>query len=90
MEQLIAELDSLRSQRMRKEQEVASMENLALKQRFQEIVDNLTQEIMDKELEVCIIDFVLCIIWLKFKHSVAINIYFIFQYQDLQSLQQND
>ncbi|XP_077302630.1 TATA-box binding protein associated factor 7 isoform X2 [Arctopsyche grandis] len=62
MEQLSAEMDSLRSQRMRKEQEVASMENLALKQRFQEIVDNLTQEIMDKEME----------------------------YQDLQSLQQND
>lgn len=52
MEQLSAELDSLRNQRLRNEQEVASMENLALKQRFQEIVDNLSQEIMEKEMEV--------------------------------------
>lgn len=52
LELLSAELDSLRNQRLRNEQEVASMENLALKQRFQEIVDNLSQEIMEKEMEV--------------------------------------
>jgi hypothetical protein len=52
LEHLNAELESLRSQRMKKEQEIASMENLALKQRFQELLDNLIQDIEYKEMEV--------------------------------------
>jgi hypothetical protein len=55
LEQLSAELESLRSQRTRKEQEVANMDNHTLKQRFQEILQNLNQEINQKEKQVCII-----------------------------------
>lgn len=41
----------LKTRRQEKEYEIENMENLALRQRFQDIVDHLLQEQMEKEQE---------------------------------------
>ena len=52
MNQLQKELSVLRMRRNQQEMEVANMENYALRQRFQHILDNLLQEQLEKEQEV--------------------------------------
>lgn len=51
MEQLQLQLADLRTRREQQEMEIVNIENHALRQRFQEIVDNLTQELLEKEQE---------------------------------------
>lgn len=51
MEQLQAQLNELRTRRENHEMEIVNIENLTLRQRFQEILDNLLQELMEKEQE---------------------------------------
>jgi len=48
------ELNELRSKRQQQEQEIVKMENMSLRQRFQDILDNLLTELMQKELEVLV------------------------------------
>lgn len=52
MEGLQHELTDLRVRRHQQELEIANIENYALRQRFQDILDNLLQEQLDKEQEV--------------------------------------
>lgn len=52
MNGLQKELEDLRSRRQQQEAEVANIENMALRQRFQDILDNLLTEQMQKEQEV--------------------------------------
>ncbi|GLV43107.1 TBP-associated factor 7 [Carabus blaptoides fortunei] len=51
MEQLQLQLADLRTRREQQEMEIVNIENLALRQRFQEILDNLTHELLEKEQE---------------------------------------
>ncbi|XP_052754590.1 transcription initiation factor TFIID subunit 7-like [Galleria mellonella] len=51
LQQLSADLEELKERRHRTQQEIAGMENMTLKQRFQDILQNLNKEIMYKELE---------------------------------------
>lgn len=51
IEQLKAEVEELKQRRQRTKHEITSMENLALKQRFQDILHTLNQDIMYKEME---------------------------------------
>ncbi|CAK1546396.1 unnamed protein product [Leptosia nina] len=51
IEQLKAELDELKQRRQRTQNEIAGMENQALRQRFQENLHTLNQDIMYKEME---------------------------------------
>ncbi|KAL1138832.1 hypothetical protein AAG570_008894 [Ranatra chinensis] len=51
MEQLQQELSDLRIRRHQQEMEVANIENYALRQRFQDILDNLLQQQLEKEQE---------------------------------------
>ncbi|XP_022125599.1 transcription initiation factor TFIID subunit 7 [Pieris rapae] len=51
IEQLKAELDELKQRRQRTQNEIAGMENQALRQRFQETLHTLNQDIMYKEME---------------------------------------
>ncbi|XP_075226917.1 TATA-box binding protein associated factor 7 [Lycorma delicatula] len=51
METLQQQLSDLRVRRHQQELEIANIENLALRQRFQDILDNLLQEQLDKEQE---------------------------------------
>ncbi|KOC67187.1 Transcription initiation factor TFIID subunit 7 [Habropoda laboriosa] len=52
---LHAELAELRQRRQQQEIEIANIENVKLRQRFQEILDNLLTQEMQKVQEVCII-----------------------------------
>ncbi|KAG6443477.1 hypothetical protein O3G_MSEX002858 [Manduca sexta] len=51
IEQLKAEVEELKQRRQRTQHEIAGMENLALRQRFQDILHTLNQDIMYKEME---------------------------------------
>ncbi|KPJ09138.1 Transcription initiation factor TFIID subunit 7 [Papilio machaon] len=51
IDQLGAELEELKQRRQRTQHEIAGMENLALRQRFQDILHTLNQDIMYKEME---------------------------------------
>lgn len=51
IEQLRTEVDELKQRRQRTQNEIAGMENLALRQRFQDILTTLNQDIMYKEME---------------------------------------
>ncbi|KAG6446531.1 transcription initiation factor TFIID subunit 7 [Manduca sexta] len=51
IEQLKAEVEELKQRRQRTQHEIAGMENLALRQRFQDILHTLNQDIMFKEME---------------------------------------
>ncbi|CAB3249540.1 unnamed protein product [Arctia plantaginis] len=51
IEQLRAGLEELKQRRQRTQHEIAGMENLALRQRFQDILHTLNQDIMYKEME---------------------------------------
>lgn len=51
MEQLNAELEALKQRRQRTQTEISGMENLALRQRFKDILQNLEQDIVYKEME---------------------------------------
>lgn len=72
---LHAELTELRQRRQQQELEIANIENVKLRQRFQEILDNLLTQEMQKVQEVCIII-----------HIILNNNYIIimFQIQDLE------
>ncbi|CAG4986172.1 unnamed protein product [Colias eurytheme] len=51
IEQLKAELDELKQRRQRTQNEISGIDNLALRQRFQETLHTLNQDIMYKEME---------------------------------------
>ncbi|KAJ0180485.1 hypothetical protein K1T71_003889 [Dendrolimus kikuchii] len=51
IEQLKAEVEELKQRRQRTQHEIAGMENMALQQRFQDILHTLNQDIMFKEME---------------------------------------
>ncbi|XP_045784423.1 transcription initiation factor TFIID subunit 7-like [Maniola jurtina] len=51
MEQLRTELEELKQRRQRTQHEIAGMENVALRQRFQDILHTLNQDVMYKEME---------------------------------------
>ncbi|CAG9137232.1 hypothetical protein JYU34_014820 [Plutella xylostella] len=51
LEQLRTELEELKQRRQRTQHEISGMENLALRQRFQDILHTLNQDIMYKEME---------------------------------------
>ncbi|XP_026500788.1 transcription initiation factor TFIID subunit 7-like [Vanessa tameamea] len=51
IEQLRTELEELKQRRQRTQHEIAGMENLALRQRFQDILHTLNQDVMYKEME---------------------------------------
>ncbi|XP_050678294.1 transcription initiation factor TFIID subunit 7 [Leptidea sinapis] len=51
IEQVKAELDELKERRQRTQHGMEGIENLALKQRFQEVLHTLNQDIMFKEME---------------------------------------
>ncbi|XP_049885043.1 transcription initiation factor TFIID subunit 7-like [Pectinophora gossypiella] len=51
IDQLRAELEELKQRKQRTQHEIAGMENLALRQRFQDILHTLNQDIMYKEME---------------------------------------
>ncbi|XP_045458677.1 transcription initiation factor TFIID subunit 7 [Melitaea cinxia] len=51
IEQLREELEELKQRRQRTQNEIAGMENLALRQRFQDILHTLNQDVMYKEME---------------------------------------
>lgn len=52
MTALEVDLADLRTRRQQQELEIANIENYALKQRFQDILDNLLTEQLEKEQEV--------------------------------------
>lgn len=52
METLQMELAELKARRHQQELEIANIENLALRQRFQHILDNLLTEQLEKEQQV--------------------------------------
>lgn len=52
MNALQVELAELKNRRHQQELEIASIENIALRQRFQDNLDNLLSEQLDKEQEV--------------------------------------
>ncbi|KAK5639985.1 hypothetical protein RI129_010796 [Pyrocoelia pectoralis] len=47
------ELADLKTRRLQQEIEIENLENLALRQRFQDILDRLLQEQLEKEQEQC-------------------------------------
>lgn len=51
IESLKAEIEELKQRRQRTQHEIAGMENVALKQRFQDILHTLNQDIMYKDME---------------------------------------
>lgn len=51
LEQLKAELDELKQRRQRTQHEITGMQNMALKQRFQDILQTMNQDIMYKDME---------------------------------------
>lgn len=51
IEQLKAEVEELKQRRLRTRHEIAGMENMALRQRFEDIIHTLNQDIMYKEME---------------------------------------
>lgn len=51
LEELKLEISMLKARRQEKEYEIENMENLALRQRFQDILDHLLQDQMEKEHE---------------------------------------
>ncbi|XP_023943514.2 transcription initiation factor TFIID subunit 7-like [Bicyclus anynana] len=51
IEQLRVELEELKQRRQRTRHEISGMENLALRQRFQDILHTLNQDVMYKEME---------------------------------------
>ncbi|CAK1588599.1 unnamed protein product [Parnassius mnemosyne] len=51
IDQLRTELEELKQRRQRTQHEIAGMENLALRQRFQDILHTLNQDIMYKDME---------------------------------------
>ncbi|CAG9558732.1 unnamed protein product [Danaus chrysippus] len=51
IEELRTELEELKQRKQRMQYEIAGMENLALRQRFQEILHTLNQDVMYKEME---------------------------------------
>lgn len=51
LSQLRTELEELKQRRQRTQHEISGMENLALRQRFQDILHTLNQDIMYKEME---------------------------------------
>ncbi|CAG9785574.1 unnamed protein product [Diatraea saccharalis] len=51
LQQLTTELEELKQRRQRTQFEISGMENMTLRQRFQDILQNLNKEIMSKELE---------------------------------------
>lgn len=51
MQQISAELEDLKQRHQRTQHEIAGMENMTLRQRFQDILQTLNQDIMYKELE---------------------------------------
>lgn len=51
LEQLRNELEELKQRRQRTQHEISGMENVALRQRFQDILHTLNQDIMYKEME---------------------------------------
>lgn len=51
IENLKAEIEELKQRRQRTQHEIAGMENVALKQRFQDILHTLNQDIMYKDME---------------------------------------
>lgn len=51
LEELHIELMDLRNRRQQQELEIENLENLALRQRFQDILDRLLQEQIEKEHE---------------------------------------
>lgn len=73
LDELRSELNELRIRRSQQEMEVANIENIALRQRFQEILDGLIQEQLDKEQEVLI---VFIYIWVLIKRNISS--YFLF------------
>lgn len=57
MNVLQAELNELKARRQQQETELANIENSALRQRFQDILDNLLSEQLEKEQQVSIVLF---------------------------------
>lgn len=57
MNVVLAELNELKARRQQQETELANIENSALRQRFQDILDNLLSEQLEKEQQVCIVLF---------------------------------
>lgn len=51
LQQLSAELEELKQRRQRTQLEISGMENMTLRQRFQDILQTLNKEIMYKEIE---------------------------------------
>lgn len=51
LEQLKTELEELKQRRQRTQHEISGMENMALRQRFQDILHTLNQDIMFKDME---------------------------------------
>lgn len=51
IEQLKAEVEELKQRRVRTRHEIAGIENMALRQRFEDIIHTLNQDIMYKEME---------------------------------------
>lgn len=74
---LHAELAELRQRRQQQELEIANIENVKLRQRFQEILDNLLTQEMQKVQEVCIIIYIIL-------NNNYIIIIIMFQIQDLE------
>lgn len=57
MNVLQAELNELKARRQQQEIELANIENSALRQRFQDILDNLLSEQLEKEQQVSLVLF---------------------------------
>lgn len=51
LQQLAAELEELKQKKQRTQHEIAGMENISLRQRFQDVLQNITKDIMYKEKE---------------------------------------
>ena len=60
MEALGKELTDLKTRRQQQETEIGNIENMALRQRLQDIIDNLLTEQLQKEHEVFMIFFFFC------------------------------
>ena len=54
MNALQVELAELKTRRHQQEVEIADIENIALRQRFQEVLDNLLTEQLEKEQQVSV------------------------------------
>lgn len=51
VQQVMADLEELKQRKQRTQHEIAGMENMTLRQRFQEVLQNINKEIMFKEME---------------------------------------